>query len=45
MTATGWYNVVSTGTRTGSFNLDFTDASGAPLGDPYGGMALLSVVA
>jgi hypothetical protein len=44
MTATGWYNLVTAGARTGAFNLDFTDASGKPLGDPYGSMALLSVV-
>ncbi len=44
MTATGWYNVVSLGTRSGNFNLDFSDNSGHPLGDPYGSMALLSVV-
>lgn len=44
MTATGWFNVVTKGGRTGSFNLDFTDAAGNPLGDPYGGMALISVV-
>src|SRR5579871_2895594 len=44
MTSTGWYNVVTSGTRTGGFNLDFTDAQGNPLGDPYGGMAVLSVV-
>ena len=44
MTATGWYNVVTAGTRNGAFNPDFTDASGNPLGDPYGSMAMLSVV-
>lgn len=44
MTATGWYNLVSPGTRNGSFNLDFTDATGKPVGDPYGSMAYLSVV-
>jgi hypothetical protein len=44
MTATGWYNVVSLGTRNGAFNPDFTDGSGAPQGDPHGGMAVLSVV-
>src|SRR5574340_50181 len=38
MTATGWYNVVSLGNRTGCFNLDFEG------GDPYGSMAYLSVV-
>ncbi len=44
MTATGWYKVVTLGTRTGVFNLDFTDATGKPLGDPYGSLACLSVV-
>ncbi len=44
MTATGWFNLVTPGTRIGAFNPDFTDASGQPLGDPYGNMALLSVV-
>ncbi len=44
MTGTGWYSVVSTGNRTGLFNLDYTDGSGNPLGDPYGSMAFLSVV-
>jgi hypothetical protein len=44
MTATGWYNLVSAGTQTGAFNMDFTDGSGNPLGDPYGSMAYLSVV-
>jgi hypothetical protein len=43
MNATGWFNIVSLGNRTGSFNLDFT-SSGVPLGDPYGSMAVLSVV-
>ena len=37
-TATGWYNVVSHGARNGAFNEDF------PAGDPYGSMAVLSVV-
>jgi hypothetical protein len=44
MTATGWYNVVTPGTRSGAFDLNFTDSSGNPLGDPYGSMAVLSVV-
>ncbi len=44
MTATGWYNIVTPGTRSGAFNLNFTDGSGNPLGDPYGSMAVLSVV-
>ena len=44
MTATGWYSLISAGTRSGAFNADFSDASGNPLGDPYGSMAFLSVV-
>ena len=44
MTATGWYNVVSTGSRNGGLDLNFTDASGVPLGDPYGSMAYLALV-
>ena len=30
MTATGWYSVVSPGTRTGSFNSGFSDPAGHP---------------
>jgi hypothetical protein len=44
MTITGWYSIVTTGTRQGAFNMDFTDSNGNPLGDPYGSMAVLSVV-
>jgi hypothetical protein len=44
MTGTGWYNVVSLGSRTGAFNPDYHDAAGNPAGDPYGSMAFLSVV-
>ena len=44
MTATGWYHWVGQGNRTGDFNLNFVDASGSPLGNPYGSMAYLSVV-
>jgi hypothetical protein len=44
MTATGWYNVVSLGGRSGAFNPDFTANNGTPLGDPHGSMAVLSVV-
>jgi len=45
MTATGWYSLVSPGTRDGGFDLNFADSAGNPLGDPYGSMAYLSVVA
>ncbi len=44
MTATGWFNAISMGGRVGGFNLDYVDAAGNPLGDPYGSMAVLSVV-
>jgi hypothetical protein len=45
MTGSGWYNVISAGTRLGGFDPDFADSSGNPAGDPYGSMACLSVVA
>jgi hypothetical protein len=44
MTATGWYNLVSSGERQGGFNMTFTDGEGKPAGDPHGSMACLSVV-
>jgi Putative phage tail protein len=44
MTGTGWYNVVTLGTRDGGFDLNFVDSNGNPLGDPYGSMAYLAVV-
>jgi hypothetical protein len=44
VTATGWYSIVSTGTRQGAFNLDWVDSSGNPLGDPHGSIASLSIV-
>lgn len=44
MTGTGWYNIVSLGSRNGAFDMNFTNASGQPAGDPYGSMAYLSVV-
>lgn len=44
MTGSGWHNVMTLGTRSGVCNPDFSDASGRPLGDPYGSMAYLSVV-
>jgi hypothetical protein len=44
MTSTGWYNVISYGTRNGNFNPDFSNSAGQPLGDPYGSMAFMSLV-
>lgn len=43
MTATGWYNVVSLGTRNGGFNLNFRDQAGNALGDPHGSAGILAV--
>ena len=44
MSSTGWYTPVTTGTRQGSFDLDFVDSTGTPLGDPYGSLAVLSII-
>jgi hypothetical protein len=44
MTATGWHNVMTLGTRSGVCNPDFSDGSGQPAGDPYGSMGYVSVV-
>jgi hypothetical protein len=44
MTSTGWYSIVTAGTRGGGFNYDFTDSKGNPLGDPYGSISVLSIV-
>ena len=41
--ATGWFNVISKGARQGEFNANFADATGKPIGDPHGSMAVLSV--
>ncbi len=38
MAGTGWYNLITSGVRSGSFNPDFAG------GDPYGSMAMASVV-
>ncbi len=44
MSGTGWFNIISRGERNGGFNLNFTDELGRPLGEPYGSLAVLSVV-
>ena len=44
MTGSGWYNIPTLGTRSGTLDANFLDGSGQPAGDPYGGMAYLSVV-
>ena len=44
MTSTGWYNLITPGTRDGGADPNFTDGHGHLMGDPYGSMAYLSVV-
>ncbi len=44
MTATGWYTVITDGSRNGNFNLDFCDANGNPLGDPNGNISVIVIV-
>ncbi len=44
MTSTGWFNLITPGTRDGHQDPNFTDGSGNALGDPYGSMAYMSVV-
>ncbi|MGO9240425.1 MAG: phage tail protein [Bryobacteraceae bacterium] len=43
MSATGWYNVVTTGSRNGAFDPNFMDSQGNPISDPHGSLAVLSV--
>jgi hypothetical protein len=44
MTGTGWYNLITPGTRDGAYDPNFTNSDGSPAGDPYGSMAYLAVV-
>ena len=44
MTATGWYQLITAGNRSGTFDSDFVDSLGNPLGDPYGSLSVLLVV-
>ncbi len=44
LTATGWFNIVCHGNRTGNFNADFSDGAGRPQGDPYGSLAVMGIV-
>lgn len=43
MTPSGWFNFISDGSRYGGFDLNFTDRTGNPQGDPYGSMATIFV--
>lgn len=43
MSATGWYDVLTTGSRNGAFDPNFTDSQGQPVSDPHGSMAVVSV--
>ncbi|HUQ95638.1 MAG TPA: phage tail protein [Bryobacteraceae bacterium] len=44
MEATGWYRICSFGSRDGSFDPDFENSDGVPLGNPYGSIAYLHVM-
>ena len=44
MTSSGWYNIVSYGTRNGQQDGNFADGNGVPLGDPFGSMAYMAIV-
>jgi len=44
MTGTGWYNLITSGTRDGAYDPNFTNPDGTPAGDPYGSMAYLAVI-
>jgi hypothetical protein len=44
MTTTGWYQLINGGSRSGTFDPDFVDSLGNPLGDPYGNLSVLLVV-
>jgi hypothetical protein len=43
MSATGWYDVLTTGSRNGTFDPNFTDSQGEPISDPHGSLAAVSV--
>jgi len=44
MTSTGWWNLITAGTRNGKQDPNFGDGGSGPIGDPYGSMAYLSIV-
>jgi len=44
MTSTGWWSLISAGTRNGQQDPNFGDGGSGPIGDPYGSMAYLSIV-
>jgi hypothetical protein len=43
MSATGWYDVLTTGGRNGAFDPSFMDSLGNPISDPHGSLAVVSV--
>ena len=43
MSATGWYDVLTTGSRNGVFDPNFKDSQGQPVSDPHGSLAAVSV--
>lgn len=43
MSATGWYDVLTTGSRNGVFDTNFEDGQLRPASDPHGSLAVVSV--
>lgn len=43
MSATGWYDVLTTGSRNGTFDPNFEDSQLKPVSDPHGSLAVVSV--
>ena len=44
MTSTGWWSLMSAGTRNGQQDPGFGDGGSGPIGDPFGSMAYLSIL-
>jgi hypothetical protein len=43
MSATGWYDVLTTGDRNGAFDPNFADSLGKPVSDPHGSLAAVNI--
>jgi hypothetical protein len=43
MSASGWFDVLTTGSRNGTFDPNFADSLGKPVSDPHGSLAVVSI--